>query len=636
MGRLLAFLLLLAGPAAADMYQDASNAKLPEARANLRTGPDLSPLDYGAKCDGVTDDSAAFTAMAAAAAGKYIALPGGRTCVLANVMLPANSTLDCNGSTLKPPSTAAGKWLIGRTGTHQIFRNCLLDDVDLRLQVSTTLTVPASPGATVLSVASTTNLAVGQMMRLNLDSGAHWVAPITAIGTGTITIRYPVPHSATAVALAAGGSDYNGDVALVSLCPAAICGTGLNVPLVVAATVAAGAVTGGTLKNPGFYDTVPPNPVSFQTSITPQARGGTFNVTWAGAGAGQAVIAAYGLLYSETTTQGLVSNIWTAGGAVAMQTAPGATHVGRDHYDKMALEGATIAGFVKGLSTHDSWFTNITVDCGTGEGRNAVGWFFDDLDPVIYATGGNDLTNVRALGCETGFFMQHAQKDHIEPLSDGMKYTHMICNRCSSLRMPVASFTSGGAANTGYVGGFAIGNSSAQIGIGVLSGTDNAYDINTDGTGGLVMIGMQTGGSAGPGHFITGDGESLYSGVPELSVQTVGNVGGLGTTVYIGKNGSNATEVNATWRNFTYKATSTKMGCYVSAAPGVGNSYTCTLRYELEDTPFSCVIADTASNCIATTPVWVMPQMERRLSIGFTSSASAPAVRGWFILRMQF
>lgn len=54
--------LLLASPAAADMYQDASNANLPEARLNLHAQPSLDARDFGMKCDGTTDDKAAFQA----------------------------------------------------------------------------------------------------------------------------------------------------------------------------------------------------------------------------------------------------------------------------------------------------------------------------------------------------------------------------------------------------------------------------------------------------------------------------------------------------------------------------------------------------------------------------------------------
>ena len=76
MWRLFAVLCLFAVPAAADMYQDASNAKLPDARVHLHAQPSLDARDYGMKCDGATDDKAALQAAitAAQAAGKAVTI----------------------------------------------------------------------------------------------------------------------------------------------------------------------------------------------------------------------------------------------------------------------------------------------------------------------------------------------------------------------------------------------------------------------------------------------------------------------------------------------------------------------------------------------------------------------------------
>jgi hypothetical protein len=85
--------LLAAIPAAADMYQDASNAKLPEARTNLGLG-EVNFRDYGAKGDGVADDTAAINA--AFAAWKAAIAAGG------------SPTLKCPPGTYKTSAPVGG------------------------------------------------------------------------------------------------------------------------------------------------------------------------------------------------------------------------------------------------------------------------------------------------------------------------------------------------------------------------------------------------------------------------------------------------------------------------------------------------------------------------------------------------
>jgi hypothetical protein len=65
---LAAGLLLASPPAAADMFQDATNAKLPDARYNLNLGTAATPLDFDPLCDGsaanATHDCSAAIAQA--------------------------------------------------------------------------------------------------------------------------------------------------------------------------------------------------------------------------------------------------------------------------------------------------------------------------------------------------------------------------------------------------------------------------------------------------------------------------------------------------------------------------------------------------------------------------------------------
>lgn len=89
MRRLFALLLLLlASPATADMYPDASNAVLPAAQVNL--GVPVSVKSHGAIGDGVADDGPAF--VAAAAAGGNIYVPPGNYRLGDATIVPASNT----------------------------------------------------------------------------------------------------------------------------------------------------------------------------------------------------------------------------------------------------------------------------------------------------------------------------------------------------------------------------------------------------------------------------------------------------------------------------------------------------------------------------------------------------------------
>jgi hypothetical protein len=99
----------LIAPALADMYQDSSNAKLPQARDNLGVGSyrDLCAPDTGVKCDGTTDDAAAINAILAARPGVYVA-PRGKTLAIGSTL---NFRSNYSGLICEAPS---GEPLIGQ------------------------------------------------------------------------------------------------------------------------------------------------------------------------------------------------------------------------------------------------------------------------------------------------------------------------------------------------------------------------------------------------------------------------------------------------------------------------------------------------------------------------------------------
>jgi hypothetical protein len=103
----------------------------------------------------------------------------------------------CSGGTLSSPATC---FFFHQEGTLFIRGNSA--EVNY-----TTLTSAEPAGQTVLPVASTAYLYVGQTVLVALAAGGNWATPITAIGTGTITIANALPT---------GGANNSAQVGLAS------------------------------------------------------------------------------------------------------------------------------------------------------------------------------------------------------------------------------------------------------------------------------------------------------------------------------------------------------------------------------------------------------------------------------------
>lgn len=153
---ILLFLLLLSVPSYADMYPDASNAKLPEARNNLGI-TEINFRDFGAKGDGTTDDTAAINAAfaawkAAIAAGSNPTLrcDTGIYIISASVgSVEANPYVSARpvkiegwGCTLRATTALAGKIMLDLRGNTML----RIEGIDLSAPV-----VPASAPAVGLA-----------------------------------------------------------------------------------------------------------------------------------------------------------------------------------------------------------------------------------------------------------------------------------------------------------------------------------------------------------------------------------------------------------------------------------------------------------------------------------------------------
>ena len=117
MRKLLAALVVMLSvwPAYADMYQDASNSKLPQARENLGLGPSVSIADYGADPSGATSSEAAFTSCITS--GKDCRVPAGTYLLGCNTHIATAGTAivgdGAKVSILKLPAACAiGPWSV--------------------------------------------------------------------------------------------------------------------------------------------------------------------------------------------------------------------------------------------------------------------------------------------------------------------------------------------------------------------------------------------------------------------------------------------------------------------------------------------------------------------------------------------
>ena len=165
-------MLLAALPAKADMYPDASNATKnaagniarEAAAGGVRTANPTFD-DFGARGDGVADDKLAVQTALTASAGGTIYGVGGRTYRISNeVVIPANTTVDCAGATFLLTDTSVGPRMF-RLGNQSAnssnieIRNC---------RIETSLTATATG---ITPYAGTSNIRI--LNNTFLDRASH-------------------------------------------------------------------------------------------------------------------------------------------------------------------------------------------------------------------------------------------------------------------------------------------------------------------------------------------------------------------------------------------------------------------------------------------------------------------------------
>jgi len=289
----LAFALALALPAQADMYQDSSNAKLPNARVNLGGGKPVSVKDFGAKGDaltfadgvmvqGSTTLTSAGAIFTAADVGKKIQVDGAAGLNAAPLATTISAFVGAHQVTLAAPATVATPrqyFATAFVGTPRSAGNYQPGDV-LPLIGGTSTTQAA---ATVINTKPTVSAIVAG------GSGGTAGACVVQGTTGTGTrFRQNVTIAAGAItvlgAFVDAGHYFTNPTNLaaepVTNAPGNTCApTGATVSLTMGVEIVYASTKGD-------YSAVPANPVATGAGSLSGATGATLNVfVWNPSGA---------------------------------------------------------------------------------------------------------------------------------------------------------------------------------------------------------------------------------------------------------------------------------------------------------------------------------------------------------------
>jgi Pectate lyase superfamily protein len=121
------------------------------------------------------------------AATGFRLISGGATLDGSSITSGPVLQVECSGGTISSPATC---FYFHQEGTLFVIGNS--NEIS-----ETTLTSSATTGATVLNVASTANLHVGQTVLVGLASGGTFSSPIAALGSGNITLTTGLPSAAS-------------------------------------------------------------------------------------------------------------------------------------------------------------------------------------------------------------------------------------------------------------------------------------------------------------------------------------------------------------------------------------------------------------------------------------------------------
>lgn len=515
-----------------------SNGTLPlDCSKFLPISPTQAP--YSAVCDGTTVDSAAFTT--AIAAGSAIMLPPAKNCVVGNLVIGGNQTLDCQGSILT--AAPGANWIVKKTGFNSTVGNCLFSDPGLVQMKTAHLTSGgANPGDTVLSVDSSSGFQVNMVATVQLVSGAYWTSKITAVGTGTITIADPIPSTISGTpTVSTSGSGW------VDQTECTIKG-GVGPPMTGTLSASAGAITAFAPNSPGLYQTAPSSPAAVVCPATGAAFNGAINVTWGGASAGAFVDAAFGSLVSDNSTDGFIRNVTFGIVPVGLElmSTTGASSAG-EKINGINVNASVMVGMAKLQAVNNIGVSDVLM-FGSAHHASAYGaaGLYIDGDNQTAASGGNKWS-VITLGYEVGAVDLNGTLDLFENVvNDTTRNYGFVCIGCNTSTFTSLWDTFSGPLASGSLGshprkgvGVYFGNSAVNNTLTSFYSVNNAIDLTMgeDFTSSLWVNNL----TWGPSKIFAGHSTGLYPGYTLASFPTL-SISSMTSPVYTAPGVTSATQ----------------------------------------------------------------------------------------------
>lgn len=350
-------------------------------------------------------------------------------------------------------------------------------------------------------------------------------------------------------------------------------------------------------------------------------------------------------------------------GVKMQSTSGGSNGIGnaKATLDNIQVDNFSGSGFYIGPNVHDGSFANLYADANTSGGSGgyipktgAVGFQLVGTGSSV-AYGGNQFANVLAINAQTGFQFTDANLDN---------FTNATADNCSGAAFALSGSTNKMMFTQAFAGVCAIGvynngtgSSNRFMGlmtnsIGVIpsgGGSDfyNAggfggfYDVQAASTGyvSIDVAAWQAFGTNAHSFSESTTGTVQLTGAVVLPINSNGQVS-ANSTVFLGVSGQNATETDVVWQSpvdSSLIANGARITLLEDTAPGVGQTFTYTLRVNGVDSALTC--SATGSGVFQATcsggPVSIAPNKQLDVKLVTSASAGLARHRGYLALLPQ-